>query len=138
MFLFIIKTGSGRMQSEARFSMCLTLNLKPVKDAILNWRGHTENSPPLYENVKIQCLNKIYTKQLFLLSKKSSSSIVFFLLQIFLKKLKTFFLHLNSCCEFGPNHRIIDDRIEKSIKGRRIGHYAFAASIFKVQRLRQY
>ena len=36
------------------------------------------------------------------------------------------------------NHRIIDDRIEKSIKGRRIGHCAFAASIFKVQRLRQY
>ena len=36
------------------------------------------------------------------------------------------------------NHRIIDDRIEKSIKGRRIGHCAFPASIFKVQRLRQY
>ena len=35
-------------------------------------------------------------------------------------------------------HRIIDDRIEKSIKGRRIGHCAFAASIFKVQRLCQY
>ena len=35
-------------------------------------------------------------------------------------------------------HRIVDDRIEKSIKGRRIGHWAFAASIFKVQRLRQY
>ena len=34
-------------------------------------------------------------------------------------------------------HIIIDDRIEKSIKGRRIGHCAFAASIFKVQRLRQ-
>ena len=36
------------------------------------------------------------------------------------------------------NPRIIDDRIEKSIKERRIGHCAFAASIFKVQRLRQY
>ena len=35
-------------------------------------------------------------------------------------------------------HRIIDDRIEKSKKGRRIGHCVFAASIFKVQRLRQY
>ena len=35
-------------------------------------------------------------------------------------------------------HRIIDDRIEKSIKGRQIGHCAFASSIFKVQRLRQY
>ena len=34
-------------------------------------------------------------------------------------------------------HRIIDDRIEKSIKGRQIGHCAFATSIFKVQRLRQ-
>ena len=33
-------------------------------------------------------------------------------------------------------HRIIDDRIEKRKKGRRIGHCAFAASIFKVQRLR--
>ena len=31
-------------------------------------------------------------------------------------------------------HRIIDDRIEKSIKGSRIGHCVFAASIFKVQR----
>ena len=30
-------------------------------------------------------------------------------------------------------HRIIDDRIEKSIKGGRIGHNEFAASIFKVQ-----
>ena len=29
-------------------------------------------------------------------------------------------------------HRIIDARIEKSIKGRRIGHWAFAA-IFKVK-----
>ena len=28
-------------------------------------------------------------------------------------------------------HRIIDDKIEKSIKGRRIGHCAFAVSIFK-------
>ena len=35
-------------------------------------------------------------------------------------------------------HRIIDDRIEKSIKRRRIGHCTFAASIFKVQRLCQY
>ena len=40
----------------------------------------------------------------------------------------------NLCCD----HRIIDDIIEKSIKGRRIGHCEFAASIFKVQRLRQY
>ena len=38
----------------------------------------------------------------------------------------------------GLCHRIIDDGIEKSIKGRRIGHCAFAASIFKMQRLRQY
>ena len=35
-------------------------------------------------------------------------------------------------------HRIIDDRIEKSIKERQIGHCTFAASIFKVQRLCQY
>ena len=35
------------------------------------------------------------------------------------------------------NHRIVDDRIEKSVKGRRIGHCTFATSIFKVQRLRQ-
>ena len=28
-------------------------------------------------------------------------------------------------------HRIIDDRIEKSIKGKRIGYSAFATSIFK-------
>ena len=34
-------------------------------------------------------------------------------------------------------HRIIDDRMEESIKGRQIGHCTFAASIFKVQRLRQ-
>ena len=39
---------------------------------------------------------------------------------------------------FCPDHRIIDDRIEKNIKGRRIGHCAFAASIFKVQRFHQY
>ena len=36
------------------------------------------------------------------------------------------------------NHRIKDDRMENSLKGRRIWHCAFAASIFKVQRLRQY
>ena len=35
-------------------------------------------------------------------------------------------------------HRIIIDRMENSIKGSRIWHCAFAASIFKVQRLRQY
>ena len=36
-------------------------------------------------------------------------------------------------------HRInTHDRIEKCMKGRRIGHCAFAASIFKVLRLRQY
>ena len=46
--------------------------------------------------------------------------------------MKTYFVGVGGC------HKIIDDRIEKSIKGRRIGHYAFAASIFKVQRLRQY
>ena len=40
--------------------------------------------------------------------------------------------------DLGLQHRIIDDRIEKSKKGRRIGHSAFAESIFKVQRLRQY
>ena len=121
MFLFITKTGSGRMQSEARFSMCLTLNLKPVKDAILNWRGHTKNSPPVHENVKIQCLNKIILNNCSCFV-KNSSSIVFVLLQIFLKKLEDIFWHLNSCCKIGPNHRIIDDRIEKNIKGRRIGH----------------
>ena len=36
------------------------------------------------------------------------------------------------------NHRIIIDRTENGIKGSRIWHCAFAASIFKVQRLRQY
>ena len=30
------------------------------------------------------------------------------------------------------HHRIIDDRIEKSKKGRQIGHCTFAASILKV------
>ena len=35
-------------------------------------------------------------------------------------------------------HRIIIDRMENGIKGSRIWHCAFAASIFKVQRLRQY
>ena len=35
-------------------------------------------------------------------------------------------------------YRIIDDRIEKSIKGKRIGHCVFAASLFIVQSLRQY
>ena len=35
-------------------------------------------------------------------------------------------------------HRIIDDRIEKSIKERQIGHCVFAESICNVQRLCQY
>ena len=39
---------------------------------------------------------------------------------------------------YGERHRIKEDRIETSRKGRRIGHCAFAASIFRVQRLRQY
>ena len=38
----------------------------------------------------------------------------------------------------GDKHRIINDRIEKSIKERGLGHCAFAASIFKVHRLHQY
>ena len=35
------------------------------------------------------------------------------------------------------SHRIIDDRIEKSVKRRQIEQCAFAASIFKMQRLHQ-
>ena len=42
------------------------------------------------------------------------------------------FLEPNIVIGLRANHRIIDDRIEKSIKGRRIGHCAFATSIFKV------
>ena len=36
------------------------------------------------------------------------------------------------------SHIIIDDRIEKSIKGRQIRHCVFATRIFKVQRLLKY
>ena len=36
------------------------------------------------------------------------------------------------------DHRIKDDRMKNNIKGRLIWHCAFAASVFKVQRLRQY
>ena len=38
----------------------------------------------------------------------------------------------------GLDHRIKDDRMENSLNGRRIWHCAFAASVYKVQRLRQY
>ena len=36
------------------------------------------------------------------------------------------------------SHRIIDDRMEKCKNGRRVVDCAFAACIFKAQRLRQY